>query len=79
MAPLELARPRIEARRSDDAFALDVTLDLAGLLPPGPCRLALSAVIEERTGAKSYWALAHPDGRPDFHADAGFVAMLPQL
>jgi hypothetical protein len=77
MAPLELATPRIEARRADAAFALDVTLDLAGLLPPDPCRLALSAVIEERAGARSYWALAHPDGRPDFHADAGFVAMLP--
>ena len=39
-------------------------------------RMALSAVIEERSGAKSYWALAHPPGRPDFHADAGFAAVL---
>ena len=77
MAPLELATPRIEARRSDHAFELDVTLDVAGLLPPGPCRLALAAVIEETSGAKSYWALAHPDGRPDFHHAAGFAALLP--
>jgi hypothetical protein len=39
-------------------------------------RMALSAVIEEMSGAKSYWALAHPPGRPDFHADAGFAATL---
>lgn len=29
--------------------------------------IALSAVIEETNGTKSYWALAHPPGKPDFH------------
>jgi hypothetical protein len=76
MAPLTMGAPRTEARRGDDVFELEVTLDLAEP-PPGPCRLALSAVIEETSGAKSYWALAHPAGRPDFHHDAGFVAALP--
>jgi hypothetical protein len=34
-------------------------------------RLALSAVIEETSGALSYWALRHAAGKPDFHhADA---------
>jgi hypothetical protein len=75
MTPLEIATPRIEARRSDAALELDVVLDAAAL-PPGPCRLALSTVIEETSGAKSYWALAHPDGRPDFHHPAGFAARL---
>lgn len=27
----------------------------------------ISAVIEEASGRKSYWALAHPPGPPDFH------------
>jgi hypothetical protein len=36
-------------------------------LPGGPWRVGLSAVIEERSGALSYWALAHPPGKPDFH------------
>jgi len=40
-------------------------------------RLGISAVIEEADGTKSYWALAHPDGKPDFHAPAGFVLALP--
>lgn len=31
------------------------------------CALGLSAVIEEVGGVKSYWALAHPPGKPDFH------------
>jgi hypothetical protein len=32
-----------------------------------PWRLGLSALIEDTSGCKSYWALAHPPGKPDFH------------
>lgn len=43
----------------------------------GDWRLNLTAVIEETDGTKSYWALAHPDGPPDFHDPACFVLALP--
>jgi len=39
--------------------------------------LGLSAVLEEADGTKSYWALAHPPGAPDFHHPDCFVARLP--
>ena len=39
--------------------------------------LGLSAVLEERDGTKSYWALAHPSGKPDFHHPDCFIARLP--
>lgn len=39
--------------------------------------VGLSAVIEEKSGAKSYWALAHPPGAPDFHHPDCFVLDLP--
>ena len=40
--------------------------------------LGLSAVLEEKDGTKSYWALAHPPGdKPDFHHADCFVARLP--
>ncbi len=43
-----------------------------------PWRYGISAVIEEKSGAKSYWALHHPDpAKPDFHDPACFVATLP--
>lgn len=42
-----------------------------------PWRIGLSAVIEEYSGRKSYWALAHPPGPPDFHAEACFALELP--
>ena len=39
--------------------------------------LGLSAVLEEKDGTKSYWALAHPDGeKPDFHSADCFAAKL---
>lgn len=45
----------------------------ATALPRSPATLALglSAVIEERDGRLSYWALHHPQARPDFHHPAG--------
>ena len=40
-------------------------------------RLGLSAVIEEKDGTKSYWALAHPDAdKPDFHDADCFIGRL---
>jgi hypothetical protein len=40
--------------------------------------LGLSAILEEKDGTKSYWAIAHPEGeKPDFHDPACFAARLP--
>ena len=40
-------------------------------------RIGLSAVIEDQSGAKSYWALTHVPGPPDFHHPDCFAAELP--
>ena len=78
MAPAPIAAPRIDSTQTDTTLDLAAELNLAGLsLPPGACRLALSAVIEETSGAKSYWALAHAPGRPDFHHRSSFACELP--
>ena len=40
-------------------------------------QLGLSAILEEKDGTKSYWALAYPPGdKPDFHAADCFAAKL---
>lgn len=40
-------------------------------------QLGLSAVLEEKDGTKSYWALAHPNpDKPDFHDPHCFVGRL---
>lgn len=35
-----------------------------------PAQVALNAVIEHADGAKQYWALAFPPGKPEFHSEA---------
>ena len=43
-------------------------------------RLGLSALIEDQNGGKSYWALAHPLGKPDFHhADCFAIEFSPAV
>lgn len=36
----------------------------------------LTAVLEEKDGTKSYWALAHPPEKPDFHMPDCFIGKL---
>jgi hypothetical protein len=36
----------------------------------------LTAVLEEQDGTKSYWALAHPPEKPDFHMPDCFIGKL---
>lgn len=59
------------------AAGLELRVDLRIDLPPGPCLLNLAAVIEERDGTQSYWALAHPPGDPDFHHPDCFQLEFP--
>lgn len=66
----DIASPRIETTASADRYELRASV----LVPKvGTCRLGISAIIEEVGGGKSYWALAHPPGRPDFHHDDSFA------
>jgi hypothetical protein len=71
-APLDTA-PRIMASDEGDALIViaRITAPLAHATVAG-----LSAVIEEADGTRSFWALAHGDGPPDFHNAEGFVAPL---
>lgn len=57
-------------------YVIEVDLDLTSI-PSGAMNMGLSAVIEERDGTKSYWALAHAPGSPDFHNRDCFIATLP--
>ena len=72
----EISAPPIEVQWSPDSYTLEVSLQLNRLsaLPwDSLWRLGLSALIEDTSGRKSYWALAHPPGKPDFHHADCFV------
>jgi hypothetical protein len=65
----------IESAKGRSAFAMLVVLDA----PIDGRRVGLTAVIEEKDGTKSYWALAHPSPEPDFHHLEGFTLELPPV
>ena len=62
----------IEARAEAELYELRAMLRWAG-----GGRLGLAAIIEDQAGRKSWWALAHPPGDPDFHHPACFALELP--
>ena len=71
--PLETHAPRIVLEGSPEAIALTVTLTdlpLDGL--DDAQRIGLACVVETATEL-SYWALAHPPGKPDFHHASAFT------
>ena len=60
-------RPRFRVRPG----GLVVTIEARGCV-----RIGLCAVIEEKNGVLSYWALRHPPGKPDFHHRRAFAMEL---
>ncbi len=73
MRDLPFYEPAISGVMVGDTYEFRVNLD-ASVNPPATCAMSLAAVIEEQGGIKSYWALAHAPGKPDFHHDACFIA-----
>ncbi|MBC2777738.1 DOMON-like domain-containing protein [Parasphingopyxis marina] len=69
-----LVPPEIDVDAS--ACDLQLAVALAGLTEAHDL-FGLSAVIEQVDGTHSYWALAHPLGKPDFHHKDCFALELP--
>jgi hypothetical protein len=63
--------PTILLSRSEGCLSVDVSVCLSGLCGGAAARLGLAAIIEGSGGDLSYWALAHPPGKPDFHHPRG--------
>ena len=75
----EIDAPFIEVQSRGDIYTLQASLGLERLAHlPGDAtwQLGVSAVIEETNGSISYWALAHPPGRADFHHSDCFALEL---
>ena len=69
----DLAPWMMEVDREVGRYTLRVE---PGICPDTGSKLALAAVIEEVDGTKSYWALRHPPGKPDFHHPDCFALTL---
>jgi len=74
----EISSPQITVRSNASRFELEALIDCTPLLlSSSACwRMGLSVIIEEKNDRKSYWALAHAPGKPDFHHQKEFVIEL---
>jgi hypothetical protein len=83
----EIDAPAIAVETGADRYRLRASLNVERLQLLAPNREAadgnfagqfgLAAVIEETSGHRSYWALAHPPGKPDFHHADCFTLEVP--
>lgn len=65
-------------RIEQGALKLSLDLDIGRIIPKTvPLEVAVCAVLENKNGGKSHWALAHPALRPDFHLRDGFRLSFP--
>jgi hypothetical protein len=74
MHDIDIWAPRIATSAEEGALIVDVNFVAPHLTPQ---MVSACAVIEEKSGTKSYWALVHPAGNPDFHHPACFAFELP--
>lgn len=76
-APLEGSAPDIDVRPDANRLDLRAAVDLGWLAGRRPWRLGVTAVLEDRQGRLSYWALQHAPGKADFHRAETFVVDVP--
>jgi hypothetical protein len=76
----EALNPRIAVRRGPQRLELDASVQLDRLSLAGTAlALGLCAVLEQRDGTLSYWALKHPPGKPDFHHPESFALEIDEV
>jgi len=72
-----VAAPTIATTRTAERFSLTAELDTAPLLAgQAPLRVGISAVLAHRDARLSYWALVHPEEKPNFHTPQAFLLRL---
>lgn len=77
MRPHAMAAPKIATSASAATLVVEVSVALpSSLAADRSVSVGITAVIESSDGVLSYWALAHPADRPDFHHPGGRVLRL---
>jgi hypothetical protein len=71
----EGAPPTLHIRVAVNRLELRARIE-TGLGVEQPWAVGLSTIVEDRSGTRSFWALAHPPGEPDFHSPDCFALQL---
>jgi len=67
MRALQIAPPEIQTARSEGVIEVIVTMQLIEDWQLPALQIGASMVVSEEQDNISYWAIAHPPGKPDFH------------
>lgn len=70
----DIDTPHVVVEAHADHYEMHVTVD--GLPKDHDWHLNIPVVLEEKDGLKSFWALAHNTGKPDFHHADVFLCKL---
>ncbi|MGB5075977.1 MAG: DOMON-like domain-containing protein, partial [Sphingorhabdus sp.] len=68
--------PEITVWHDPGLFSIEAEITLPVGWHEAVLEINLAAVIEECGGLKSYWAITHPPGKPDFHDKDCFALQL---
>lgn len=74
---MSMQRVQFEVRNEAGCISLVAHVDLTPLIPEGhPIQLAISSVLQAVDKHETFWALAHPESKPDFHIRESFLIQL---
>lgn len=62
-----IPQPRFEREQDKKSLRVSSVIHFGKLPPMTNPQMGISAVLAETSGNKSYWALKHPDQKPNFH------------
>lgn len=69
--------PELSSDISETHFALTATFVLPPEFADVAIEIAVTAIVEQVDGSKSFWSLNHPPGAPDFHHPDCFMLTFP--
>lgn len=76
MADVDTSAPNVGYEQSVESLTLTAKFAVPDAWRGRSLRVGISAVIATKTGDISYWAAAHPAGKPDFHHKDCFAVQL---
>ena len=76
VSELEASAPSIEVKQNGNTLTLSASLQLPVAWRARKLSACISAVVATKNGDISYWAVAHPPGKPDFHHRDCFAVQL---
>ncbi len=78
MRAADVAAPFVDRENDAQSMLISGKFHIPALAAAPIWRVGLSAVIETREGAITYWALTHAPDKPDFHDPKSFTLNLPR-